>query len=227
MSEFWDAVNAQLMELRKARSADDVLRILSRERVPDGHSKLVAGDGFFAGSGGDDTVEDALTDAGWTLVWSEASYYYAMKGPDGSVITYVEGDIYRGDRKAQRTQLPDGRVSEDPDGFDCYSDHAHDIQSKGCCDFCGSTDVEIVGHVLPDAKRFRNVDPVKASAYVLKQGYATFDGVLLDSFSASAVQTVYGALTEENKAKLRDMTLTRAVTVCFRIINKAERTNNG
>lgn len=100
---FWAAVREQLAELRSATSADDVLRVLSPERNPyvlenpswDG----AAGDGFFAGSGGDDDVWDALDDAGWSQVWSEAAYFYVMRAPDGSVITYCEGDIYRGDKR--------------------------------------------------------------------------------------------------------------------------------
>jgi hypothetical protein len=97
MDSFGETVNTQLAELRKAENADDVIRILARERNPYGAGHGVAGDGFFAGSGGDDSVWSALTDAGWTQVWAEAAYYYVMKAPDGSMITYVEGDVYRGD----------------------------------------------------------------------------------------------------------------------------------
>lgn len=38
---------------------------------------------------------------GWTYVWIEADYYWAMQAPDGSVITYVEGDVYRGNQRPQ------------------------------------------------------------------------------------------------------------------------------
>lgn len=103
---FWTAVRQQLTELRTATTAEDVLRILAPDRNPyrlenptwDGQDG--AAQGFFAGSGsGDDTVDDALDDAGWTYVWSRAAYWWAMRAPDGSVITYCEGDIYRGDRR--------------------------------------------------------------------------------------------------------------------------------
>ena len=102
--DFWGAVKQQLTELRTAASADDVLRILSVDRCPyrleDPNWDGIDGkaEGFFAGSGGDDTLWDALIDAGWETVWSEAAYYYAMRAPNGDVITYCEGDIYRGDR---------------------------------------------------------------------------------------------------------------------------------
>lgn len=92
MDAFWAAIEAQLKELESAKSADDVIRIL-------GQSESGCGDAFFAGSGGDGTVYDSLLTAGWEFVWSEADYYYAMKAPDGSMITYVEGDIYRGNRR--------------------------------------------------------------------------------------------------------------------------------
>ncbi len=93
LDDFWAAIDAQLLALRDATTADDVLRILPV-------TPMTSGNGFFAGSGGDDTVEEALRAAGWTVVWYEAHYHYAMRAPNGDVITYVEGDIYRGDQRA-------------------------------------------------------------------------------------------------------------------------------
>lgn len=90
MDAFWAVIEKQLKELCTATSADDVLRILPRS---DGAS----GDGFFAGSGGDGSVSDSLHTAGWELVWREAHYYWVMVAPNGDLITYIEGDIYRGD----------------------------------------------------------------------------------------------------------------------------------
>lgn len=101
-SNFWDLVNAQLAELRTATSADDVLRILSAERNPYGADfDGAAGDAFFAGSGGDATVAEALGAAGWEMVWRQASYNFVMEAPNGDLITYVEGDIYRGDQNVE------------------------------------------------------------------------------------------------------------------------------
>jgi hypothetical protein len=91
MRKFWEGVAEQLRQLRTAATASDVLRILAHE----GGSEA----GFFAGSGGDDTVYDALTDAGWRIVWMEADFYYAMQAPDGSAITYIEGDIRQGTKR--------------------------------------------------------------------------------------------------------------------------------
>lgn len=102
---FWQAIRQQLTELRQATSADQVLAILAPERNP---YRLIApnwdgmdggAQGFFGGSGGDDSVDDALDDAGWTYLWSRAAYWWAMRAPDGSAITYCEGDIYRGDKR--------------------------------------------------------------------------------------------------------------------------------
>jgi hypothetical protein len=91
---FWATIDQQLEEATAAAGAADVLRIFSAGRNPygPGHS---AGP-FFAGSGGDKTLRAALSAAGWSLAWSKASYYYAMRAPDGSTITYVEGDLYPG-----------------------------------------------------------------------------------------------------------------------------------
>src|SRR2546427_572624 len=64
---------------------------------PYGAAKGTADEGFFAGSGGDGSVEDALSEAGWRHTWRKAHYYWVMQAPNGDKITYVEGDIYRGD----------------------------------------------------------------------------------------------------------------------------------
>ena len=101
---FWAVIADQLGELESATSADDVIRILSHERnpyrlLPHATEPTDTGDGFFAGSGGDDTVWSALRTAGWSQVWAEWASHYAMRAPDDSVITYIEGDIYRSDRR--------------------------------------------------------------------------------------------------------------------------------
>lgn len=101
MSEaFWTVIAEQHKELESARIADDVIRILAHDRNPYGPDRgHTGGDAYFAGSGGDKTVGDALSTAGWITIWAEAAYYYVKRAPDGSLITYIEGDIYRGDRR--------------------------------------------------------------------------------------------------------------------------------
>lgn len=115
-------------------------------------------------------------------------------------------------------------VNRDPDGLDCYSDHEHDIRTVGQCMICTSTDTMVVGHVLPDVKRYTGIDPVKAASIVVFTGSAKLvDGVLLDHFSASAVLAVYNGLSSPDaKDKLRAMTLPRAVDVCFRVIKRVK-----
>jgi len=82
--------------MKELRSAADVLRIFSHGNDPygDGHNTGVPA--FFAGSGGDGSLRDALYDAGWSLNWGRAAYWWSMRAPDGSSVTYVEGDIYEG-----------------------------------------------------------------------------------------------------------------------------------
>ncbi|MER6382110.1 hypothetical protein ACWDBD_38800 [Streptomyces sp. NPDC001118] len=89
---FWKMIDAQLKLLESAKSADDVIRIL-------GTTEPSAGEAHFEGSGGDKTIYGALLTAGWSFLWSEWEHHYAMKAPDGSAITYVEGDVYRGNRR--------------------------------------------------------------------------------------------------------------------------------
>jgi hypothetical protein len=93
---FWWVIDIQLAECRGARSADEVLRILATAGNPYGDPSITGAPAFFAGSGGDDSLMAALEVAGWTLIWAKAHYHYAMRAPDGSAITYVEGDIFDG-----------------------------------------------------------------------------------------------------------------------------------
>ena len=102
---FWAAIEGQLDKLREARTVDDVVGVLAdppaviADYIGDGCS----GDAFFAGSGGDTRILDVLIDAGWRTTWFEASYYYVLEAPDGGELTYIEGDIYRGDRATVRS----------------------------------------------------------------------------------------------------------------------------
>ena len=96
---YWAIIDRQRGRLRVARTAGDVLRILG------GKDNASSGDGFYGGDGED--MWEALRAAGWSDVWSEAGYHWAMRAPDGSVVTYCEGDVYAGDRKP----LPHGEPS--------------------------------------------------------------------------------------------------------------------
>lgn len=120
---FRDAIKAQLSELRTATTDDDVLNILAHERNPyvleNPSWEGAAGDGFFAGSGGDDDVEDALSDAGWERVWTspksgEAHCYFVMRSPKGSLITYCEGDVYRGAKVYEGETIAPPSIILDP-----------------------------------------------------------------------------------------------------------------
>lgn len=103
MAEVWEVVREQLRDLLYATTAADVVNVLSWERNPLGHQHGTA-DGFFAGAGGSATVWDALRKAGWRTAWSGAENHYVMRAPDGTHITYLEGDIYLGDRRPEGEQ---------------------------------------------------------------------------------------------------------------------------
>ncbi len=85
---FWESVDAGLAAARKAKSAQEVVAIFG------GGSQ---GDGFFAGGDGDDLM-DALFDAGWKSVQIDAPYLWCLQAPDGSMLTYVEGDLFLGNQ---------------------------------------------------------------------------------------------------------------------------------
>ena len=100
MRAYWDGIEAGLARIgsEKPQTFAEVKAIL--DTLPG--SEVSSGDAFFGGSGGDLSLSDALRDAGWRYVWSEASYYWCMRSPvSGDILSYVEGDVYQGDSKPE------------------------------------------------------------------------------------------------------------------------------
>ena len=95
---FWESIGNALDEIEKASSVDQVIDVLDRYFAED-WSHASAGDAYFPGSGGDRQLNEALRNAGWTIVWAEAPYYYVARARSGQLLTYIEGDVYRGDRR--------------------------------------------------------------------------------------------------------------------------------
>lgn len=93
MNTYWQIIDAQLdtIEREGTNTYDGLVAIMP------GDPGMSAASAFFGGSGGDRSLCSALSVAGWRITWSEASYHYTAQHPDtGEMITYCEGDIYRG-----------------------------------------------------------------------------------------------------------------------------------
>jgi hypothetical protein len=91
ITDFWAEIDAQLEQVRKATTVDEVLAACPP--VP-GTS---VGAGFFAGSGGNDQLIDALGE-GWRIVRIEADYYWVAQDRNGDFLAYTEGDLDKGDK---------------------------------------------------------------------------------------------------------------------------------
>ena len=61
---------------------------------------------------------------------------------------------------------------------------------------------------------------IEACRRIMKEGYAKVNEVMVDSFSASAIIAVYDALNTPNRLKLESLTVGKAATVCFKLINQ-------
>ena len=93
---FWTLITESLkaIETEKPNTFDQVKAILDKGSDPMTDRSDAA---FFGGSGGDDTLWDALTAAGWRIIWSEADYYFiAWNAISRESLTYTEGDVERG-----------------------------------------------------------------------------------------------------------------------------------
>lgn len=90
MDAYWRNIENQLDKLRTADTAEKVIAICPPE------PGTSTGHGWWGGSGGDYLPCDALECAGWRFVQWKAKYWWAMRAPNGDILTYVEGDIYKG-----------------------------------------------------------------------------------------------------------------------------------
>jgi hypothetical protein len=105
-TDFWTNISVQLRDMLYAGTADDVINILAPDHNP--FSALPgAPDAYFAGqedeekNKGTATVWDHLRKAGWRTAWSGGEFLYVMRAPDGTMITYANGRVYKGDQREQ------------------------------------------------------------------------------------------------------------------------------
>lgn len=89
---FWDEIRRVLGAVKNACTADELIAAVATGPRQDSGS----GDALFAGSGGDDQLVDALDRANWKVHRVEGDYHWqALSKVDGSMIEYIEGDVYR------------------------------------------------------------------------------------------------------------------------------------
>ncbi|WP_026820032.1 hypothetical protein [Arthrobacter castelli] len=107
-SGFWSQIEHQLHRIiiEKPGTFDEVRAILldpaydavTADVNLNGVRTFGPNSAFFAGSGGESTLVHALHLAGWKTINARASYYYVLQQPDtGEILTYIEGDVERGD----------------------------------------------------------------------------------------------------------------------------------
>lgn len=95
MRAYWAAYDATLARIRAERPAT----FAAVKAILDSFEPPSSGDAFFPG-GADDTLADALYDAGWHIEHIEADYFYvATNLTTRERLTYIEGDVYEGHRR--------------------------------------------------------------------------------------------------------------------------------
>lgn len=92
MKAYWDAYDRTLARIieEKPQSMDDLKKILDEFEPPS------SGDAFFPG-GADETLADALHQAGWSISYREGNYVWVGVSRAGERVSHIEGDLYRGD----------------------------------------------------------------------------------------------------------------------------------
>ena len=91
---YWANVNNALDAIRdRGDTVDDVMQILKAHFTPS------SSEAFCEDGGGDRRLYDELMfeRSNWSMVWAEADYYYVLRDRNGDMLTYVEGDVSRGD----------------------------------------------------------------------------------------------------------------------------------
>lgn len=104
---FWGQIDHQLDRLCNTSTFDEVRQILldpAYDQIQNdihlnGQRGFATDSAFFAGSGGEESLQESLLDAGWSIVVAKAPYHYVMRHRStGETLTYIEGDVERGDR---------------------------------------------------------------------------------------------------------------------------------
>ncbi|WP_179476254.1 hypothetical protein [Mycolicibacterium vinylchloridicum] len=96
LDHFWANVDAALDRCAAAATVADIITILNEHFEPEGGNV----DAFFGGSGGDTQLLDKLywerRNRTWQIVRYDAPYYWCLADINGDLLTYIEGDVYRG-----------------------------------------------------------------------------------------------------------------------------------
>ena len=94
LDAYWSLYDVTLARIRAEKP--DTFAAL--KGILDGFENPSSGDAFFP-DGADDTLADALDNAGWRVEFREASYvYYAKHSTTGARLSYFEGDLFEGIR---------------------------------------------------------------------------------------------------------------------------------
>jgi hypothetical protein len=92
MDNYWlhYANTLSRIEKEEPETFDELKAILDTFMPPS------SGEAFFP-DGADETLAGTLSEAGWTIHYRESYFWTAKHDTSGEWITYVEGDLYRGD----------------------------------------------------------------------------------------------------------------------------------
>lgn len=96
LDDYWATQTLVLNRITaEATTVDQLIHILNQYYLPS------AGDAFFPG-GADCDLFDAIDEApGWSFVWVDADYYWCAADPQGARVSFIEGDVERGNAKAR------------------------------------------------------------------------------------------------------------------------------
>lgn len=102
LQSYWAQYEATLARVRAEKP--DTFAAL--KAILDAFSPPSSGDAFFPG-GADDTLGDALHDAGWAVEWEEGDYLWRARHPlTGSALRHVEGDLFEVPTSPAPERLP-------------------------------------------------------------------------------------------------------------------------
>ncbi len=95
---YWRHLDRALDQVRdEGSTVDDVIRILLSYFGP---SSTEA----FCADGGDRSLAGVLFTEryDWSIVWCDADYYWCGKDSAGNLLSYIEGDVERGNAKSRK-----------------------------------------------------------------------------------------------------------------------------
>lgn len=96
-NDYFDRIDSANAAINAATTVDEIIAICDKH-FPAEIAAGADGDSFYPG-GADEDLFSSLNLDTWTFPWIRSEFFFSIQDPQGNIMTYIEGDLYRGNRR--------------------------------------------------------------------------------------------------------------------------------